>query len=324
MKHTTPPCRPSPLHLLLLALSFSILAPLAGFAIECSVVDALQGISTDTQFSVFGSSGRVISPTQLPGPLFTLTETTTITEIGAFLNNCATIIAGVPLCSATSPFIVQIRPAVGGLPDPDVVLGTFVLSHDDEPLVISYESAQVGLTLGPGDYFALFAPAPDDPDDVGFLLHRAQHPFSFQSGDLAIGFLDPITGAASISSPLGAAVRILRLCALAVTLDIKPLSFPNAVNPRSRGVIPVAVLSTAGFDATRIDPESLAFGPAGAGPERARFTDVNADGKTDLLLHFRTQETGITCATTSAELTGRTRDGQAIAGTDSVRTVGCR
>ncbi|MFP5288342.1 MAG: hypothetical protein ACLGI9_21585 [Thermoanaerobaculia bacterium] len=324
MKHPTSLRRPSPPHLLLLALASWTLAPLAASAQDCPVLDSLQGISTEARFSVFGSSGTVISPRQLPGPLFTLAETTTITEIGAFLNNCARIIEGVPFCPDTSPFVVQIRPAVAGLPDPDVVLSTFVLSHDGEPLVISYESAQVGLTLEPGDYYALFAPAPDDPDDVGFVLSRAKHPFSFQSGDLTIGYLDPITGATIISSPQSAAVRILGLCSLEVALDIKPLGFPNAINPRSRGVIPVAVLSTAGFDATRIDPASLAFGPAGAGPEHARLTDVNADGQTDLLLHFRTQETGITCSTTSAALRGRTRDGQAIEGTDSVRTVGCK
>jgi hypothetical protein len=51
---------------------------------------------------------------------------------------------------------------------------------------------------------------------------------------------------------------------LLVTLDIKPGTLVNSINTKSRGKIPVAVLSTATFDAsTRIDPASLTFGRTG-------------------------------------------------------------
>jgi hypothetical protein len=43
----------------------------------------------------------------------------------------------------------------------------------------------------------------------------------------------------------------------------------------------------------------------------------------DLMLHFRTQDTGIACADESATLTGETLEGLPIQGTDSIRTVGC-
>lgn len=111
-----------------------------------------------------------------------------------------------------------------------------------------------------------------------------------------------------------------------VIVDIKPGSDPNSVNPRSKGVIPVAILSDAHFDATTVDPLSVRFGPdeAEEAHRRGHVEDVDGDGIDDLMLHFRTQETGIHCGTTEATLTGVTTSGESIRGTDSVRTVGCR
>jgi hypothetical protein len=51
--------------------------------------------------------------------------------------------------------------------------------------------------------------------------------------------------------------------------------------------------------------------------------DTNGDGQLDLVLHFRTEQTGIQCGDTSANLTGETAAGGKIAGTDAIRTVGC-
>lgn len=113
-------------------------------------------------------------------------------------------------------------------------------------------------------------------------------------------------------------------CGLSVAIDVKPGSFPNSINPRSRGRIPVAVLTTDSFDAASVDPESVVFGPAAASPAKARLDDADGDGDLDLILHFRTQETGIACGDTAAALMGLTYDGQEIEGTDSVKTVGCR
>jgi len=308
----------------LLALSLALLAPPLASANDCTILDTLKGTSTSTRFSVFGTGGQGLGlTTLLTGPMFTLTETTTITEIGGFLNNCISIINGVPQCPDPSPLIVQIRPADDGVPDLDTVLGTFTLTHDDDPLAVSYESAQTNLTLGPGTYFAMFGSS--EADEAGFLLSFASSPFAFTAGPVTLGFLrlDDGTSARS-STQLAAAVRILGDCTEEVTLDIKPGGFPNVINPRSRGVIPVAVLTTTDFDATRIDPETLAFGPAGAEPVHAVFADVNHDGQTDLLLHFRTQETGLTCASTSAKLAGSTLDGLSFEGIDSIRTVGCK
>ena len=111
----------------------------------------------------------------------------------------------------------------------------------------------------------------------------------------------------------------------AVALDIKPGAVPNTLNLHSRGVIPVAILTTDRFDATSIDVSSLRFGATGeeAAAVRAVLDDVDDDGDTDLLVFFRNQDTGVDCETLFTYLTGVTVVGTEIAGIDSVNVVGC-
>ena len=113
-----------------------------------------------------------------------------------------------------------------------------------------------------------------------------------------------------------------------VVIDIKRCSYPNAINPNSKGVIPVAILSTdtavgepVTFYVTMIDPETVRFGPSEAAPVHWAFEDVDNDGDLDMVLHFKTQETGIQLGDTEACLTGKTVDGKNIKGCDSIVTV---
>ncbi len=111
-----------------------------------------------------------------------------------------------------------------------------------------------------------------------------------------------------------------------VTIDIKPGSDTNPINPKSKGVIPVAILTTDDFDATTVDPLSVQFGPDGATKAHGNghIADSDGDGDLDLVFHFKTQETGIQCSDTQASLTGETFGGQMIEGTDSINAVGCK
>lgn len=111
-----------------------------------------------------------------------------------------------------------------------------------------------------------------------------------------------------------------------VPIDIKPGSLPNSINPRSLGRTPVAILTTDSFDATTASPTTVRFGPTGseAAPVHSALEDVDGDGDIDLILHFDTQATGIECGDVSALLTGETFGGQAIEGSESIATVGCK
>ena len=91
-------------------------------------------------------------------------------------------------------------------------------------------------------------------------------------------------------------------------------------------MIPVVILTTETFDATTVNPTTVRFGATGteAASLQSALEDVDGDGNIDLILHFKTQDTGIQCGKTSASLTGQTFNGRAIEGSNSIVTVGCR
>lgn len=111
-----------------------------------------------------------------------------------------------------------------------------------------------------------------------------------------------------------------------VEIDIRPGSKRNPVNVRSRGVLPVAVLSSEDFNAADVDFSSLRFGPGDArtAHNRGHFEDVNRDGLLDLVAHFRMKDTGLECGDDSAQLEGVTTAGTFFFGSDDLTTVGCR
>ncbi len=138
--------------------------------------------------------------------------------------------------------------------------------------------------------------------------------FIVKSGDHIFGFSSPGEGEFD-----GLAQLLIN-----VSIDIKPGSFPNGVNPANNGVIPVAILTTPSFDAATVDPSTVLFGPNGATPQHYALEDVDGDGDIDLILQFNTQDTGIACGDTSASLSGETFSGSAINGADSIKTAGCK
>jgi len=140
---------------------------------------------------------------------------------------------------------------------------------------------------------------------------------------------------------------------LQIKINIHPGSAPNAVNANTTGVIPVAIFSTDEFDATSIDPASLALQVAPnfiliAGADPATFEESSVkinkanrlmcngedvgsydpdafdhlgepDGNPDLVCQFTTRATLFAGIEQPLQLTGLTREGTMIPfGTDFV------
>jgi hypothetical protein len=118
-----------------------------------------------------------------------------------------------------------------------------------------------------------------------------------------------------------------------VMVDIKPGSAENKINLAVRGLLPVAVLSTANFDANLFTPEmahlsdaSLAMteGCSGATAVRWVRTDVNGDSLLDLVFFFQVQDLNLTTSSTATTLMAHGIYGDTtlhIMGSDSVGII---
>ncbi len=139
-----------------------------------------------------------------------------------------------------------------------------------------------------------------------------------------------------------------------VTINIRPLGQKNTINPKSKGKVPVAILSSATFNAPgSVDKTSLTFGHTGdekslaycnpddeededglreticefkknKQPKKKPFCytkDINKDKLPDLICYFNIQQTGFQSGDTQGFLNGKTISGTLIKGTDVVRII---
>jgi hypothetical protein len=153
----------------------------------------------------------------------------------------------------------------------------------------------------------------------------------------AVGFTDdyrlaagsPYKCAGTDGKDLGAdiagaedALRELRL----VVIDIKPGENQADINTKSRGKLPLAILSSRTFSAPQmVDTSTLTFGATGRERSLAfcnrNGEDVNGDGRLDLVCHFNTRDTELKRSDRQAVLKGRTVQNGLIEGSDDVRIV---
>ena len=218
-------------------------------------------------------------------------------------------------------------------PGPDLVV--FELGADDGALVdIEVGGSLVGalpyLLTATGEFSSNFSlnAAVIDLDDFGVAAGTMIETIRIDNDSAAV------PGGQTISSAI-CAVGALNSTApvLAIEIDVKPGAFPNRINPRSRGLIPVAILGSAWFDVSDVDPSTLLFGPYSATPAhdlsksgvfQDHMQDVDGDGFMDLVTHFWLQESGLGEADSEACLTGVTLSGMRFEGCDSVRVFSGR
>lgn len=111
-----------------------------------------------------------------------------------------------------------------------------------------------------------------------------------------------------------------------VPLDIKLGSDPNSLNLGAKGNTPAAILSTAAFDAPKVELTSITLAGASIalkpnGSRMATSEDVNKDRRPDLVVHFDTTKLQLTNSSTEALLKGKMQDGTPALGVDWVKIV---
>jgi hypothetical protein len=113
-----------------------------------------------------------------------------------------------------------------------------------------------------------------------------------------------------------------------VIFDIKPGSDRNPINPKSKGVLPAAILGSDDYDVTEIDVSSLLL-EGEVPPLRARLKK-GGDGYQDLKLKFSSPAVWEAlgdlqpCQTYEVWITGTFNDGTQLLGSDSVFVVPCK
>jgi hypothetical protein len=221
---------------------------------------------------------------------------------------------------------LNLRPGadVGWVDAWDGIVNIYGGKVDGFVLVSTYDPNPVVTIYGSG--FAM---------DGILLIDENGNPLSeFTLGSYVLGIL---TGTYENEDPIDLGFYIygdvpiyLVVSAPKVTVDIKPGSDTNVINLKSKGVVPVAVLTADGFDAAEVDPATVLF--AGAAPVRWTLEDVDGDGDKDMLFHFKTEELNLNENSTEATLTARlsapamsksaaTSNAPTVSGTDKVRIL---
>jgi hypothetical protein len=193
--------------------------------------------------------------------------------------------------------------------------------ESDDDWFVGYASVAAGLAAGAEQTVTIQMSIPADFTPLAWNL------FSVVDGPVLHGYGSVYeSNEGNNVSFWGAILIVPGSTTLTVGIDIKPGSYPNSINLGSNGVVPVAILSSAGFDATAVDPltVTLASSPVflrGNGQPAATVTDVNGDGLPDLVVQVLTEALQLTSNSTTAALMGTTYAGQAIVGYDDVNVV---
>jgi hypothetical protein len=111
-----------------------------------------------------------------------------------------------------------------------------------------------------------------------------------------------------------------------ISIEIKPGSGERApINPKAKGVVPVALLGSSRFNALAVKRDSLRFGTTGYESSWLRCAkegeDVNSDGYLDLVCHFDNRLTKFVKGDLEGILRGETGDGYQLEGRGLLKVV---
>ncbi len=185
--------------------------------------------------------------------------------------------------------------------------------HDGDSRAILRLVDPLGVTLGFVTQATLTI-LDDDPLDTKLIDDFERGAYLWDgSGNVLLEPLEVAPGDPLAVPAQGAYENILQVSAdnnVAIRID------GNLCN-RGNAVVPVAILTTDNFDATTVDHSSVRFGVAAEthvnkqnNQPKRHEEDVDNDGDTDLLFHFRVNETGYDCNSTETSLTGATFAGE--------------
>jgi hypothetical protein len=179
----------------------------------------------------------------------------------------------------------------------------------------------INYPLTANEIYELVATTPDNRyfGELGVLAFPVTNPeLTVQSSYFGLPYNEPYN--ASWFSFNNITTDLNKIEAIEAVIDIKPASDINHINLKSKGLVPVAILTTDVLDALIIDLNSIFF--AGAKPVKWKVQDIDGDGNDDILLHFKTIELfDLSSSSTEAVLTGATLDSTPFSGKDAVKIL---
>ena len=303
-----------------LGLVVTLLVPAAGFAQELTLRPVVDGSATDSDvngegdFVVDGLASVLVGFNTVFGPgeyrgvyEFDLQTVQSCGDVDATLRLNLT---GTHLDGSDPALTLYGGSGDGALEASDFQSGGFVTAFsafDANPFNEFDVSADVQRVIDARAGFVSFVVRPNPSAAAG------RGAFLYSSNEIADAF-------GFLPSVLSLTCRFVL-----VTIDVRPDAETNPVNLKSNGTTPVAVITTALFDASILDISTIRFGASGseASAVRAELADVDHDGDLGLMMHFTTAQLRLMCGDAVAVLTGATTDGQSVTGSDAVTTVGC-
>jgi hypothetical protein len=209
-------------------------------------------------------------------------------------------------------------------PDLELSSGLVSINNDDAVLIAGSFDGQEALYVVQNQNFEQVVKVGDPLLGSTIISFYAHSPALNDAGQVA--FFAEVAGGPDVI------VRADPISEL-IVIDIRPGSDSNPVHPSGRGNLPVAILGSDTFNAIDVDVTTLAFGPDESTPLHDltkpgafddHLKDVNGDGQTDLVSHYRIEDTGIEADEEEVCLTGELLDGTPFEGCDAIRTIGGR